>query len=60
MRMITGAILLLAAEHAFAHAYLVSFPHQAYASQMLLPASATLALVGLTCLVWGLVMDGRK
>jgi hypothetical protein len=47
MRMITGAILLLAAEQAFAH-------------QVLVPGSATLGLLGLAFLIWGLAMDGRK
>lgn len=60
MRMITGAVLLLAAEQAFAHAYLIGFPHQAYASQVLLPSSAVLGLLGLGVVVWGLAMDHRK
>lgn len=60
MRMITGAILLLASEQAFAHAYLIGFPHQSYASQVLVPGSATLGLLGLAFLIWGLAMDGRK
>lgn len=60
MRMITGAILLLAAEQSFAHAYLIGFPHQSYASQVLVPGSLTLGLLGLAFLIWGLAMDGRK
>lgn len=60
MRMLTGAILLLAAEQAFAHAYLVGFPHQVFVSQVLVPGSLTLGLLGLAFLVWGLVMDHRK
>lgn len=60
MRMITGAILLLASEQAFAHAYSIGFPHQAYASQVLVPSSAILGLLGLGFLVWGLAMDHRK
>ena len=60
MRMICGAILLLAAEQAFSHAYLIGFPHQVYASQVLVPASATLGLVGFGVFLWGLVTDGRK
>jgi hypothetical protein len=60
MRMITGSILLLAAEQAFAHAYLVGFPHQAYVSQVLVPGSVTLGALGLAFLIWGLVMDRRS
>ncbi len=60
MRMITGAILLLASEHAFAHAYSIGFPHQVYASQVLVPASAMFGLIGLGFLIWGLAMDRRK
>jgi hypothetical protein len=60
MRMITGSILLLAAEQAFAHAYLVGFPHQAYVSQVLVPGSVTLGALGLAFIIWGLVMDRRS
>ena len=60
MRMVTGAILLLASEQAFAHAHSIGFPHQAYVSQVLLPGSMTLGLLGLAFLVWGLAMDHRK
>ncbi len=60
MRMITGAILLLAAEQAFAHAYLVGFPHQAFVSQVLTPGSLLLGVIGLVFLIWGLITDHRK
>jgi len=60
MRMITGSILLLAAEQAFSHAYLVGFPHQAFVSQVLVPGSLVLGLLGLAFLIWGLVMDRSK
>ena len=60
MRMITGAILLLASEQAFSHAYSIGFPHQAYTSQVLLPVSVTLGILGLVFLIWGLAMDHRK
>jgi hypothetical protein len=59
MRMITGAILLLAAELAFAHAHLVGFPNVAFVREILLPASLVLALFGLSFLVWG-VLTERK
>ncbi|MDP6468783.1 MAG: hypothetical protein QF918_13630 [Pirellulaceae bacterium] len=60
MRMLTGAILLLAAEQAFAHAYLVGFPHQAFVSEVLIPASLVLGFLGIAFLIWGLVQDVRK
>ena len=60
MRMLTGAILLLAAEQAFSHSFLIGFPHQATASEVLAPASLVLAALGLVFLVWGLVQDIRK
>lgn len=60
MRMVTGAILLLASEQAFAHAYLIGFPYQSYASQILVPGSLVLGVLGLGILIWGLAMDGRK
>ena len=60
MRMLTGAILLLAAEQAFAHAYLVGFPHQAFVSEVLTPASLVLGFLGIAFLIWGLVQDVRK
>ncbi len=59
MRMLTGALLILAAEQSFAHSYLIGFPHQAFASQLLMPASIVLAALGLAFLVWGLVQDVR-
>ncbi len=60
MRIVAGAILLLSSEQAFAHAYLIGFPHQSYASQVLIPASLLLGLLGMAVLIWGLAVDGRK
>lgn len=60
MRMVTGAILLLAAEQAFAHAYLVGFPYQAFASEVLLPTASLLGIMGLAFLIWGIFTDCRK
>ncbi|MEW4531365.1 MAG: hypothetical protein ACF8PG_16215 [Maioricimonas sp. JB045] len=57
MRTISGAILLLAAEQAFAHSQMVSFPNQVFASQVLYPASMILAGLGLLLLVWGILTD---
>ena len=59
MRTMTGAILILTAELAFAHAHLIGFPHQVYARLILLPAAAVLAGVGIAVLVWGFLTDRK-
>lgn len=59
MRLVTGAILLAAAEQAFAHAHMIGFPHGDFASQVLWPVSVVLALLGLGFLTWG-VLTERK
>lgn len=57
MRMITGAILILASEQAFAHSQSVPFPNQVFASEVLYPASLVLAALGVAFLVWGTFSD---
>jgi hypothetical protein len=59
MRTITGAVLIVAAESAFAHAHLVGFPHQPFARDVLLPASVALVVLGLVFLVWGVVAERK-
>jgi len=59
MRMVTGAILIAAAEQAFSHAYLIGFPHSVYAIEVLVPASLVLLLAGLGFLVWGAVTERK-
>lgn len=59
MRMVTGAILIAVAEQAFAHAYLIGFPHSVFAIQMLVPASLVLLLAGLGFLIWGTVTERK-
>lgn len=59
MRIIAGSIFLLAAEQAYAHAFLIQFPHQSSASQVLLPASGVLLVLGLIVTIWGLFPDKR-
>ncbi len=54
MRMITGALLLLAAEQAFAHSLQIGFPNTEFAQDILYPASLLLTLLGLVLLAWGL------
>ena len=59
MRALTGAILILSGEQAFAHAYLIGFPHQSYAQTILLPFAAMAMLSGVGFLVFGLLSDRK-
>ncbi len=60
MRMLTGALLLLASEQAYAHANLVQFPNHLEARSVLIPASLLLLGLGTVLLVWGVWTEGRK
>jgi len=60
MRIVAGAVLILAAEQAFANALLVRFPHDAFANQVLLPASGALLLIGAAFLIWGVFTEPRR
>lgn len=60
MRMISGAVLIAAAEQAFAHAHLVPFPHDVFVRDILLPASFVLAVTGVGVLLWGLIADRSR
>lgn len=60
MKMVTGAVLVLAAEQAFAHAHLIGFPHSAFAREVLLPASLVTALLGVAFLIWGLATERKQ
>lgn len=59
MRTVTGAVLIVAAEQAFSHAYLIGFPHAVFASQVLLPSSLVLAVAGLGFLIWGVITERK-
>lgn len=59
MRMVTGAILIAAAEQAFSHAHSIGFPHAVFASQVLLPGSTVLLAVGLVFLLWGIFTERK-
>jgi hypothetical protein len=59
MRSLTGAVLILAAEQAFSHAYLIGFPHQAYARTILIPFATGAGLVGIGYLVFGFFRDQK-
>ena len=60
MKLVAGAILLHAAEQAYAHAHLVDFPHYRTVSPILLPVSAVLGIVGLVLLIWGVVVECKR
>jgi hypothetical protein len=60
MRMLSGAVLLVGAEQAFAHALLVRFPHEVFARDVLFPVSGVLLVVGLTLLVWGIATERKS
>jgi len=59
MRGLTGAILILAGEQAFSHAFLIGFPHQIYAQTILLPSAAVAILAGLGFLLLGIFRDQK-
>lgn len=65
MKLVTGAILLLIAELAYAHTHLMQFPHHEAARGVLIPASVISASLGSLFLLWGIVAElmtssGRK
>lgn len=59
MKLVTGAVLLLAAEQAYAHAKLVQFPNHESAAAVLVPASLILSVLGLLMFTWGVVTEAR-
>ena len=59
MRLIAGAILLLAAEQAYAHAQLVPFTNRDTALRVFIPAAIGLSIFGALLILWGLFTDGR-
>jgi hypothetical protein len=60
MKMLTGAVLLVGAEQAFAHAHLIGFPHASFAREVLLPASYVLLGLGVVFLLWGVFTERRS
>lgn len=60
MKLVTGAILLLAAEQAYAHAKLVQFPNHQSAAAVLIPASLVLSVLGLLMFLWGVITEVRS
>lgn len=60
MKILSGAILLVGAEQAFAHALLIQFPNQDTASRVLIPASVVMLCMGCLLVVWGLLAEVRQ
>jgi hypothetical protein len=59
MKLIAGALMLLGAEQAYAHAKLIQFPHQD-AATVLLPAAVIFLALGTLLVVWGLLTEWRS
>lgn len=59
MKLLTGAILLVGAEQAFAHSLLIQFPNQESASRILVPASLVMLTMGTLLMLWGLLSEVR-
>lgn len=59
MKMLSGSVLLLAAEQAFAHAQLTQFPNHDDASAVLIPASVVFVSLGSILWIWGLLSEIR-
>ncbi len=59
MKLVSGALLLLTAEQAYAHAHLVQFPNQDVAARVLIPASVVFVTLGALLMVWGLLVEAR-
>ncbi len=60
MKLISGSILLLAAEQAYGHAQLVPFANRDTAILVFVPASILFLAVGALLLVWGLLTEFRS
>ena len=59
MKLLSGCVLLVGAEQAFAHVQLVQFPNQSMATTVLIPASIVMLAMGSLLLVWGLISETR-
>ena len=60
MKLLSGTVLLLASEQAFAHAQLVQFPNHEEAAAVLIPASAVFLILGSILVIWGLLSEVRN
>ena len=60
MKLLSGSVLLLAAEQAYAHLQLVQFPNHESAAAVLVPASLVLLILGTVLMVWGLLTETKS
>ena len=60
MKLVSDAILFLAAEQAYAHAHLVQFPNHDVASRVLVPGRLVLLVLAVLMFVWGLLTEARS
>lgn len=60
MKTISGAILILASEQAFAHSQMVPFPNHVFANEVLYPSSIGLAIAGVVLLIWGMIFERQQ
>jgi hypothetical protein len=60
MKLVSGALLLLGAEQAYAHANLIQFPNYEPAAAILFPAAIVLLVLGVLLLGWGLLTETRR
>ena len=60
MKLLSGAVLLHAAEQAFAHAELVQFPNHEEARQVLFPAAVVFLALGSILVIWGALTEVRR
>jgi hypothetical protein len=60
MKLVAGSVILLAAEQAYAHAQLIQFPNHESASNVLVPGSLALLVLGTLLVVWGLLTESRS
>jgi len=58
--MVTGAVLIVASEQAFAHSQMIPFPNQVFAAEVLYPSSIALLGLGICFLLWGAVCELRS
>ena len=59
MRMMTGALLLVGAEQAYAHAQMIQFPNHVEARTVLFPTALAFLVLGTFMILWGAWAETR-
>jgi len=59
MRLIAGALLILTAEQAFAHAHMANYPNEPRVREVLYPAAGVALLLGVALMTWGIFTERR-